>query len=143
MDERPQIPQPILGNGDVTALMSLINSMLQAMEFRILQRLDLNSAAATERWAKHDAELEQNTRRVVARFEQLELALEATNVLVLEHHQREHEKQIVMDARVRPIRGSIKWLWGHWRDVVLLTIGLIALGTFLLDFFGHSFGGVP
>ena len=33
MTDDPRIPQPILGNGDVTAIMSLINSMLQAMEF--------------------------------------------------------------------------------------------------------------
>jgi hypothetical protein len=137
------VPPPILGNGDVTALMSLINSMLQAMEFRILQRLDLNSQAATERWAKHDAELAENTKRVVDRFERLELALEATNVSVRDHHQREHERQIVTDARIRPIRGSISWLWLHWRDVVLLIIGMIALGTFLVDFFGHTFGVTP
>lgn len=123
--------------------MSLINSMLQAMEYRILQRLDQNSLAATERWAKHDAELAANTKRVVDRFEKLELALEATNQSVREHHQREHEKQLVVDARIRPIRGSIAWLWLHWRDIVLLLIGLIALGTFVADAIGHGLGVNP
>jgi hypothetical protein len=141
--DEPPVPQPILGNGDVTALMSLINSMLQAMEYRILQRLDTNSIAAAERWAKHDAELEQSNRRTADRFERMELALEATNEVVQGHLRKQQDAEIRMDARVRPIRGSLSWLWLHWRDIVLLVIGMIALGTFLVDAFGHAFGIAP
>jgi hypothetical protein len=134
-------PHPVaLTASEITGLIGLFQTMLDAMEGRIIDRLDINSRGATERWQKHDAELATNTARVVARFEKVETAIDLTTKALQAHLDREHDDDVRMDARIRPIRGSIGWVWSHWRDIVLLVIGLIALGTFLVESFGRVIG---
>ncbi len=73
-------PQPTNGNGlsgaDMLALIAHMTDLLSKMEGRIMDRLSDNATGASERWATHKAEhqkeLEDNTRRVVARFVALE-----------------------------------------------------------------------
>ena len=124
----------------VTSLVALFQTMLLATEKRILDAMAENSHAAADRWKKHDDELERNTQRVTERFVALDARLQTTADALAAHLDAERVEDIRMDARIRPIRGSIAWLWIHWRDVVLLTIGLIALGTFLIDALSHTFG---
>jgi anti-sigma-K factor RskA len=143
IDQPAAVSPPTLSAAEVTALVGLFQGMLMGTESRILAAMADNSRAAAERWAKHDAELAANTERVTKRFAELDSRLETTAAALKSYLDREHDDDIRMDARIRPIRGSIGWLWAHWRDVVLLTIGLIALGTFLVDFFGHTFGLQP
>ena len=133
----PEVPRHAvsLQPSEITGLIGLFQTMLDRTERNILERLDENSRGATERWAKHDAELAENTRRVVARFEAIEGA-------VREHHQLAHEAQIRSDARIRPLRYSVAWLWTQRRDIVILLIGIGVLSTFILDFITHI-GGAP
>jgi hypothetical protein len=134
-------PQPItLTASEITGLIGLFQTMLDKTEGRILDAMAGNSERATERWAKHDAELERNTKRVTDRFAQIDARLQTTVDTLQAHLDREHDDDIRMDARIRPIRGSLAWLWAHWRDVVLLMIGLIALGTFAVEAFGRVLG---
>ena len=134
-------PHPVaLSSAEITGLIGLFQTMLDRTERNILDRLDANAAGASERWAKHDAELDANTKRITARFEAVESAIATTTQALKVHLDREHEEDVRMDARIRPIRGSLGWLWAHWRDIVLLVIGLIAAGTFVVEAFGRALG---
>jgi hypothetical protein len=137
-------PRPVtLTAAEITGLIGLFQTMLDKTEGRILDAMADNSERATERWAKHDRELEANTRRVAERFAAVDARLQATVGTLQELLDREHDDDVRMDARIRPIRGSLAWLWGHWRDIVLLIIGLIAMGTFLVESFGRVLGPHP
>ena len=134
-------PHPVaLTASEITGLIGLFQTMLDAMEGRIIERLDANSRGASDRWRKHDEELAANTKRVVERFEKVEAAIATTTKVLQAHLDREHEEDVRMDARIRPIRGTVGWLWAHWRDVVLLIIGVIAAGTFIVEAFGRVLG---
>ena len=128
---------------EVTGLVQLFNNQLLAMEGRIVAKMDDNSRAASERWVKHDHELEVNTKRIVSRFEAVESSILTVEKALKTHLDREHDEEVASQARVQPIKGFVAWFWRNWRDVLLLAIGIIALLTFLTDWFGHVLGLVP
>jgi hypothetical protein len=128
---------------EVTGLVNLFNGMLLSMEGRLIDKMDDNSRLAAERWAKHDAELSANTKRVVERFEKTEAAILVLEESLSVHLRREHDEDIANEARVKPVKTVVGFLWAHWRDLVLLFIGLFALMTFLVDAFGHVLGIGP
>lgn len=112
---------------EVTALLSLIDTRLGRMEDRIIARLDENSTGATERWAKHDAELAENTKRVVARFLLIEKALDDHIQIANVHFEREHDAVILSAARQRPVRLTVAWLGDNWVQIILFLISMLAL----------------
>lgn len=126
---------------EVTGLVQLFNNQLLAMEGRLAAKMDENSRAAAERWARHDQELEANTKRIVARFEKLEAAILVVEKTLEAHLDREHEEDLITEARVKPVKTVFGWLWSHWRDLLLLFIGLVAAGTFFLDWVTHMVEG--
>ena len=122
-------PNGRLSPTEVTAFITLIDARLGRMEDRIITRLDQNSAGATERWAKHDAELAENTKRIVARFLLIEKCLDDHIVIANAHFGREHDAVLVSAARQRPVRLTISWLAANWKDLVILAVGaLVVLG---------------
>jgi hypothetical protein len=122
-------PNGRLSPTEVTAFITLIDARLGRMEDRIIARLDQNSAGATERWAKHDAELAENTKRIVARFLLIEKCLDDHIVIANAHFGREHDAVLVSAARQRPVRLTISWLAANWKDLVILAVGvLVVLG---------------
>lgn len=134
-------PQPVaLTSAEITGLIGLFQTMLDRTERNILDRLDDNAKGAADRWRKHDDELATNTKRVVERFEKVEAAI-ATAVATLQAHlDREHDEDVRLDARLRPIRGSVAWLWAQRRDIVIVLIGLGVFATFLVEAFGRALG---
>jgi hypothetical protein len=102
------------------SVIHLFEVMLLAMERRLVEKMDDNSRLASERWAKHDLELEQNSKRITDRFVMIETQLGL-------HLAQVRDRKLIVDARSQPIRKALGWLWDHWRDVVLLAIGLFAL----------------
>jgi hypothetical protein len=122
-------PNGRLSPTEVTALITLIDARLGRMEDRIIARLDQNSAGATERWAKHDAELAENTKRIAARFLLIEKCLDDHIQIANAHFGREHDAVLVRAARQRPVRLTISWLAANWKDLVILAVGvLVVLG---------------
>lgn len=107
-------------------MLHLFEVMLLAMERRLVERMEENSELARSNWAKHDAELATNTRRIVERFEALEKQLGL-------HLEEARLHRVASDARVRPVRSAFSWTWDHWRDIVLLAIGLFALVSALVE----------
>ena len=120
-------PNGRLSPTEVTALITLIDARLGRMEDRIIARLDQNSAGATERWAKHDLELAENTKRVVARFLLIEKSLDDHIQIANAHFGREHDATITSAARQRPVRLTIAWLAANWKDLVILAVGILVV----------------
>lgn len=124
-------PQPTNGGymsaADVTGLLSLMDVRLGRMEDRILARLDLNSAGAAERWAKHDADLATNTKRISERFMKIESALDADIALLNAHLAAEHDAALVTEARIKPVRMSLSYVEKHWRTIVLWIVMILTL----------------
>lgn len=134
-------PHPVaLSPSEITSLIGLFQVMLDRTERNILDRLDDNSKGASARWRKHDEELATNRGLIVDRFERVEAAIATTSKALEAVLDRDHDDDVRMDARIRPLRGTLGWLWAHWRDLVLLLIGLIALGTFMVESFGRVLG---
>lgn len=129
MIDEPATPNGVLTAGDVTALVNLVAGMLDRMESRILGRLDANSAGASERWAKHDAELATNTARVVKRFEEIESELLTVSNCLKGHLDAAHDAEVATDARVRPVKSVGRWVVVNWKSLALLVIAVLtALG---------------
>ena len=128
-DDQPAPNGGVLTASDVTALMGLMSGMLDRMEGRILARLDDNSRMASERWTKHDQELEANTKRVIKRFEEIERDLLTVSRSLEAHLAKEHDDAVAIEARTRPVRSLLGWLIVNWKNVALLLIALLtALG---------------
>lgn len=124
---------------EVTGLVNLINTQLALMEGRLSAKMDDNSRLATERWIKHDQELATNTKRIVERFEEIEGSLLTVERALEAHLDKEHDEEVAMEARVKPVKSIAGWFWKNWRDLLLLFIGLVAAGTFFLDWLTHVF----
>jgi hypothetical protein len=138
-DIAAQVPSS-MSAGEVLHLISLFDRSLERMETRIIAKMEENSEGAKERWKRHDEALAANTIRVVSRFEKMESALLKVETLLDQHLDREHEEDIRMDARIRPLRGSISWLWAQRKDIVIVLIGFGVFATFLLEAFGRILG---
>jgi anti-sigma-K factor RskA len=120
-------PSPVLSVVETTALIALIDLRLGRLEDNIIGRLDSNAAGATERWAKHDADLAENTKRVVARFLLIEKVLDEHIVIANAHFDREHDAVVTSAARQRPVRLTLAWLAANWKDLVILAVGALVL----------------
>jgi hypothetical protein len=101
---------------DVTSLVTLFVSMLAQTKGEILHALTVNSDAASARWAAHEREVAGH----LARLDNLEIAVAA-------HLAKEERADLVMDARVRPLRFIGGRLVAHWRDIVILVVALLTL----------------
>jgi hypothetical protein len=112
---------------EVTALISLIDVRLGRMEDRIIARLDTNSAGATERWNKHDAELAESTKRTTDRFVLIESALDEHLQIANLHFDREHDADLLSAARQRPVRLTAAWIGANWMQIALFLISILAI----------------
>jgi hypothetical protein len=124
---------PALSVAETTALINVFAGMLNSATQLIITRLDDNSRMASERWAKHDAELDRNREIVVARFLKIETALDAHLVVANAHFVREHDEDLVMDARVRPVRVSLAYVIAHWKTALLVILSVLGLMGIWLD----------
>lgn len=113
---------------EVLHLVTLFNTSLGAMEKRLGDKMDENSAAAKDRWTVHDKQLAENTLRVITRFELVEASQKATNATLLEHLDRERIEEERTDARVRPVKIGMAWVVANWRTVALFLF--VMLGWF-------------
>jgi hypothetical protein len=102
------------------SVLHLFEVMLLAMERRLVDKMDENTRGAVERWGKHESEHAAHNEAMVERFARLEADLTT-------HLDEARTRKLVTEARSKPLRTTATWLWDHWRDVVLLAIGLFAL----------------
>ena len=118
---------------EVTGLVNLFTSMLNTSTAQIIARIDDNAKSETERWRKHDLELERNRVAVVERFLKIERSLDEHLQVANAHFTKEHDEDLVMDARVRPVRVSLAYVAGHWKTVLLVLLSVLGLMGVWLD----------
>lgn len=120
-------PNGTLTGGDMLALLAHITGLLEAMEGRIIDRLNSNAAGAADRWKKHDEELAANTKRVVERFEAIEAELLEVSRCLHGHIAKEHDEEVAMQARVKPVRTFGLWMAQNWRSIMLALLALAGI----------------
>lgn len=133
-------PPTSLTATDVLNLVSLFDRSLERMENRLIAKMDENSHGAAERWKRHDDELAANTKRIVERFEKLELALDQHIQVANAHWAKEERDDIATEARIKPLKGMAGWLWRNWRDILIIGIGLMAFAAAWGEWVGKLFG---
>ena len=138
---------PLLANGngsmsvtEVTGLVQLFNNQLLAMEGRLITKMDDNSKLASERWIKHDLDLERNRATLIARFEKLEHAVLTVEQSLQAHLDKEHDEELTVQARIKPVKNILDYTVRNWRTIALwvmlvLTFMGVVAGR-LYDFFG-------
>jgi len=132
---------------DATALFTMFNSQLLAVEGRLTALLDRNATVETERWSRHDAQhiIDKNdaTIRILARFERIEAAIEESELKLEALIAKDHDEAIIMDARVRPVRNVLVWAASHWKDIALLVVAALGLFAVIADVLSRYLLGRP
>ncbi len=125
------LPPEIPTNGDLIHLLTLFTSLLHQTEVRIIEGMrhatgqigeDLatNSAAAKERWAKHELEHAKERQDLCDRWE--------THIAEAERRWRiEDQEEVKFDARVQPVRAAIQWVWGSRKDIIIILLGILTV----------------
>jgi ferric-dicitrate binding protein FerR (iron transport regulator) len=101
---------------DVTSLVTLFVTMLASTKAEIIAAMDANSHRAAERWQTHERE----HASTLGRLADLERELHA-------HLDKEERDDLIMDARIRPLRTLGHRAVLHWRDIVIFLFALLAL----------------
>ena len=138
--------QPPVVNGnpvvEASGLIAAVAALISGSTATIMARLDAMERSETTRWRLHDEELERNRAAITAKFEKVEnelaaeivrveKALEAHLVLANIHFAREHDDDLVMQGRVRPLKSGIAWVGANYKNAL---IALFAVLGFLLGF---------
>ena len=138
--------QPPVVNGnpvvEASGLIAAVAALIASSTATIMARLDALERGETTRWRLHDEELERNRATITAKFEKVEnelaaeivrveKALEAHLVLANIHFAREHDDDLVMQGRVRPLKTGIAWIGANYKNAL---IALFAVLGFLLGF---------
>lgn len=119
--------QPLVVSGqmsaaDVTALVTLFSGMLDAMERRIINRLDQNATGASERWKAHEKEHTDADKRLCDMQD-----------LLSDHLNAERDEDLIAQARVAPVKTAFGWFVGNWRTVMLFIFAALAIVGFIGD----------
>jgi hypothetical protein len=117
---------------DAASLIAAVATLVAGSTSTIMARLDENARGASERWRIHDLELERNRETITAKFLKIEKALDEHIVIANAHFAREHDQDLVMRARVQPVRSGVAWIVANWKTVglvVALVIGWVLLGV--------------
>lgn len=141
----PPATAPVVnGIGEAASMIAAVATLVAGSTATIMARLDENSRAAADRWKLHDDELSRNRIAITAKFEKVEKELQveieilekelaAHLVVANAHFAREHDDDLVMQARVRPVQIGLQWAVNHWKDIVILVIGVLGLMAVTAD----------
>ena len=129
------------GVADAAALIAAVATLVSGSTQTIMARLDENARGATERWRLHDEELSRNRASITAKFLKIETALDDHTTVANAHFAREHDDDLVMQARVRPVQIGVAWAANHWKDIVILGVGLVGLFAVAADILARYLGG--
>lgn len=134
-------PTAELSARDVTSLVQLFNVMLNAMEGRIVRKIDDYAHSESRRWEEHAADVQRLTESWTTRAIAIETTIADLERRLDDHLDKEHDEEVRADARIRPVKTVAEWFVFHWRDLVILGIGIIALLGFLGDTLSHLLTG--
>jgi hypothetical protein len=132
--DMPTVSSPVAWTAaDVTGIVGLFNGMLVAMEGRLIDKLNENSRGATERWAKHDREMDANREAVLSRFAKVETSILTVETCLNAHLDKEHDEELAAKARVQPVVVSAQYLSRNWKTVLLILFSILALAGLIDD----------
>ena len=100
---------------DVTSLVTLFSTMLTQAKGEILAAMATNSENAAARWTTHEREVAKDVERL-ARVE----------MLLQQHLDEQVLDDAVMSARIAPVKTTAQWVGAHWKDLVILLVGVAA-----------------
>jgi len=121
----------------IDAVATLVHSfaaMVSAMKSDIIREMTFNAEASKERWTRWERDFEKYQEATDRRIGLLEAS-------VHDHHSQAEKAKIAREAQIKPVRSVFSWLWDHWRDLVLLVIGVMAALTFTAELIARVIGG--
>jgi hypothetical protein len=130
-------PDPILTVVETTGLLALLHTMLGEMERRLVERLEANALAATDRWKLHEEAESREHKSLLDMILVVQRDLDSHLLVANAHFQREQKSDIAMDARVRPLR----WVLVNRRDILILLFGLLGFFAVAADLAARYLGG--
>jgi hypothetical protein len=133
----PSEPDPILTVVETTGLLALLHTMLGEMERRLVERLEANALAATDRWKLHEEAESREHKSLLDMILVVQRDLDSHLLVANAHFQREQKSDIAMDARVRPLR----WVLVNRRDILILLFGLLGFFAVAADLAARYLGG--
>ena len=139
--------QPAVVNGntvvEATGLIAAVATLVSSSTATIMARLDAIERGEMDRWRQHDEELARNRLAIAAKFLTVEERLDAHMVVANAHFGRQHDDDIAMDARVRPVRIAVAWAASHWKDLAILAVAVLGLFAVTADILSRYLGGPP
>ena len=137
--------QPAVVNGntvvEATSLITAVATLISGSTATIMARLDALERGELERWRLHDEELARNRLVIAAKFLAVEERLDAHMVVANAHFGRQHDDDLAMDARVRPVRIGAAWAASHWKDIAILAVAVLGLFAVTADILSRYLGG--
>ena len=133
----PSEPDPILTVVETTGLLALLHTMLGDMERRLVERLEANALAATDRWKLHEEAESREHKSLLDMILVVQRDLDAHLIVANAHFDREQRSDIAMDARVKPLR----WVLVNRRDILILLFGLLGFFAVAADLLSRYLGG--
>ena len=130
-------PDPILTVVETTGLLALLHTMLGEMERRLVERLEANALAATDRWKLHEEAESREHKSLLDMILVVQRDLDSHLLVANAHFDREQKSDIAMDARVRPLR----WVLVNRRDILILLFGLLGFFAVAADLAARYLGG--
>jgi hypothetical protein len=130
-------PDPILTVVETTGLLALLHTMLGEMERRLVERLEANALAATDRWKLHEEAEQRDHKSLLDMILVVQRDLDSHLIVADAHFEREQRSDIAMDARVRPLR----WVLVNRRDILILLFGLLGFFAVAADLLSRYLGG--
>lgn len=125
---------------DVTELVKLFVSMLHETKNDLLAAMSANSLAAHDRWTRHEAEHAQLMEQWRCELEELSTKFTAHEEVALARWKEQDHEEEVFDARVEPLKAGWAWIRKHWRDLLIVMLGLLALLGFSTQTLETLFG---
>ena len=137
---------------EATGLIAAVATLISSSTSTIMARLDALERGETTRWRLHDEELERNRATITEKFEKIETELAAEIVRVEQalethlkianiHFAREHDDDLVMQGRVRPIKTGVAWIVANYKNIVILLIGILGFVAVAADIAARYLGG--
>ena len=137
---------------EATSLIAAVATLISSSTATIMARLDAMERSETTRWRLHDEELERNRATITAKFEKVEnelaaeivrveKALEAHLVLANIHFAREHDDDLVMQGRVRPLKTGASWIAANYKSVLIILFGILGFLAVAADLAARYLGG--
>ena len=137
---------------EASSLIAAVAALIASSTATIMARLDAMERSETTRWRLHDEELERNRATITAKFEKVEnelaaeivrveKALEAHLVLANIHFAREHDDDLVMQGRVRPLKAGASWIAANYKSVLIILFGFLGFLAIVADLASRYLGG--